>query len=469
VIGSGKLLSLLSDALVRRDRHLSPAADQMEIAVETVRQGVTRYAGSLIHQTTVVDTLRVWTRVVVGKSVGQAFGTSLEPPDLQWLVEQATSVARRQRPNPEFVSLPPPEPVRPVEGCDTETVEMEPAKRAAAIQTIVEQVRSRGWTASGTYLTEGRELAVVNSLGIAAYAPSSMAFLRALPDSGKGTGYAATWSHRAADLDPNAVAKAAIERCEQNHDQRELSPGEYEAIFGDLCVAEALLYLARHGFSGQAFEEGTSFVSGRLGEKVTGSNVTIWDDATDPRGLAIAADYEGVPKRRLSLIERGVAAGIAYDSYTAQRARLIGDGAPSGGTRQSTGHASDLERSYFGPVPANLFMEGGEASLAEMLAGTRRGLLLTRFHYTHCPDPKRVVMTGTTRDGTFLIENGEIVGAVRDLRLTQSVPELFEGIELLGRPRLCQDWWSSNGMGRLSCVCPPIKVRRATFTSGTRF
>jgi predicted Zn-dependent protease len=96
-------------------------------------------------------------------------------------------------------------------------------------------------------------------------------------------------------------------------------------------------------------------------------------------------------------------------------------------------------------------------------------LLLTRFHYTHCPDPKRVVLTGTTRDGTFLIERGEIVGAVKNLRLTQSIPELFEGIEMLGQPRLCQDWWSSNGMGRTTSYCPPIKVSRAIFTSGTLF
>jgi predicted Zn-dependent protease len=114
-------------------------------------------------------------------------------------------------------------------------------------------------------------------------------------------------------------------------------------------------------------------------------------------------------------------------------------------------------------------MAGGDGNRQEMIESTRRGLLVTRFHYTHCPDPKRVVMTGTTRDGTFLIENGEIVGAVKNLRLTQSVPELFGEIELLGAPRLCRDWWCSNGMGNLSYVCPPIKVRRAVFTSGTRF
>jgi predicted Zn-dependent protease len=195
-----------------------------------------------------------------------------------------------------------------------------------------------------------------------------------------------------------------------------------------------------------------------LGEQVTGSNVTLWDDGTDSRGLAVAADFEGVAKRKLPLIDNGIATGVAYDSYTAHR---VG--------RRSTGHATDPERSRFGPVPANLFMAGGGASLEDMIRTARRGLLLTRFHYTHCPDPKRVVMTGTTRDGTFLIEGGEIVGAVKNLRLTQSIPELLEGVELLGRPRLCQDWWSSNGMGRLCYVCPPMKVSRAVFSSGTRF
>jgi PmbA protein len=205
-------------------------------------------------------------------------------------------------------------------------------------------------------------------------------------------------------------------------------------------------------------EEGRSFISGRMGEQVTGDLVTIWDDGTDPSGLAVAADYEGVPKRKVPLLEKGVARGATYDAFTAHKAG-----------RRSTGHAADPDRDYYGPIATNMFMKGGDATVEDMIGATRRGLLLTRFHYTHCPDPKRVVMTGTTRDGTFLIENGEITGAVKNLRLTQSIPDLYEGIELLGTPRLCRDWWCSNGMGRLSYVCPPVKVRRATFDSGTRF
>jgi predicted Zn-dependent protease len=184
--------------------------------------------------------------------------------------------------------------------------------------------------------------------------------------------------------------------------------------------------------------------------------VTIWDDGRDGRGLPIAADWEGVPKRRVSLVEGGVARGVTHDTFTARR---IGE--------RSTGHAPEPDRASFGPIPTNLFMAGGTDTLDEMVRGTDRGLLVTRFHYTHCPDPKRVVMTGTTRDGTLLIEGGKIAGAVHSMRLTQGVLDLLEGIEMLGEPLLCQDWWSSNGMGSLSYVCPPIKVRRARFDSGT--
>ena len=450
--GGERLLTLLGDALK------TSAADGTEIVAQELAQGVTRYAGSTVHQTSELRDTRVWVRAVVGKSVGQAVGNRLEREALRELVERASAVARIQQPNPDFESLPGPEPVRPVAGYDAATAHMDPADRTEAIRTITACAAERGWTAAGTYLTEGRELAVVNSLGIAAYAPSSLAFLRALPDSGEGTGYADALSHRAADLDAGDVAERAMAICTLNRDCREVPPGTYEAIFGDLCVAEALFYLARDGFNGRAYEEGRSFLSGRLGETVTGTNVTIWDDATDPRSLAIAADFEGVPKRNVSLIDGGVARNVTYDSYTAHRAG-----------RRSNGYAANPELAWGGPTPMNLFMTGGEATVDDMIRATKRGLLLTRFHYTHGPDPKRVVMTGTTRDGTFLIENGEIVAAVKNLRLTQSVPELFEGIEMAGTPRLCRDWWCSNGMGGLSYVCPPLKFARATFSSGTLF
>jgi predicted Zn-dependent protease len=452
MIDGNDVFTLLEDAIRRG------AADETEIVTEVQHGGITRYAGSTIHQTSVLDTVRVWVQAAVGSSLGAAVGDSLAPADLDRLIADATAVARAGEAHRDFQHFADPEPLPTVAGYDDATEMLSSAGRAAAIGEIVARVADRGWTASGTYLVEGRHRTVVNSRGVRAQASSSTAFLRALPDSGTGTGYADALTSHAATIDPAAVAEEAIARCARNLDQRDLQPGAYEAIFSDLCVAETLFYLAGHTFGGRPVEEGRSFISGHLGDRVTSEHVTIWDDATDGRGLAVAADYEGVPARPVMLLERGVARGAVYDTITAQRAG-----------RSSTGHATDPDRSDSGPIPANLFMAGGDATLEEMIRATDRGLLLTRFHYTHCPDPQRVVMTGTTRDGTFLIEDGEIVGAVKNLRLTQSIPELYDGIELLGTPRLCRDWWCSNGMGTLSYVCPPIKVARATFDSGTRF
>lgn len=446
------MLSRLDDAL------RSVGEGTAEIVAERLHQGISRFAGAQIHQTTELDDVQVWVRVALGQRLGEAAGSSLDPRALRTLVGEATSRARTSQPTPTFRSFADPEPVPDVPGYDAATAEMGAGARADSIGRILASVRERGWTASGTYLTEGRYLAVANSQGVRTFAPSSTAFLRALPDSGRGTGYASELAWRAADLDAGDIATRALWTCERNVDQRDVRPGTYEAILGPEAVAEALLYMGRSAFAGQGYEEGSGFFSGRLGERVTGANVTIWDDATDGRNLAVATDYEGVPKRGVPLITEGVATGVVYNTELAQRYG-----------RQTTGHAGDPNRTLYGAVPANLFMAGGDASREEMIRHTKRGLLITRFHYTHGPDPKRVVMTGTTRDGTFLIENGEIVGAVKNMRLTQSVPELLSGIEMLGEPVLCRDWWCSNGMGRMSYVCPPIKVSAATFTSGTLF
>lgn len=439
-------------------------ADQTEIVLESVHTGITRFARSHIHQTTELNDQRIAVRAVADGAIGRSSGTLEAGPDLEAtltrLVREATASARIQQPNPAFVSLPGPEPVKHVEGYDTATSRLTPGDRSAAIRTVVDLCGEQEMTVSGTYLSEARSWAVVNSLGIATWTPTTTAFLRALPDSGRGTGYADALSHRAADIDATQVAERALASCAANHDQISVPPGEYEAIFEDLAVAEMLLYLGRHALNAQALQDGRSFLAGRLGERVTGESVSIWNDPTDPRGLPAAADYEGVPARHVALIDHGIAVGVVYDSFTANKA---------GHGQSSTGNAPNPERSFFGPTPANLFMAGAHATPEEMVASTKRGLLVTRFHYTHCPDPKTVTMTGTTRDGTFLIEDGVIIAAVRNLRLTQSVPALFEGIQLRGHPRLCRDWWSSNGMGRVSAHCPPIKVARAVFTSGTRF
>ncbi len=201
--------------------------------------------------------------------------------------------------------------------------------------------------------------------------------------------------------------------------------------------------LAYMGFGAMAFQEGRSFMCGRVGEQIVGANITIWDDATDPRQMAFPFDWEGVPKRKVMLIENGVARGVAYDSHTAHK-----EG------RQSTGHAFPAPNPY-GPMPTHLFLAAGEAALDDMIASTGRGILVTRFHYTNVVHEKQTIFTGMTRDGTFLIEGGRVARPVKNLRFTQSIVDALNNVEMVGREGVLVEY----------AFVPALKVSRFSFTS----
>jgi predicted Zn-dependent protease len=198
-----------------------------------------------------------------------------------------------------------------------------------------------------------------------------------------------------------------------------LKAGEYTVILEDHAVATLLTYLSYLGFGALPMQEKRSFMAGQLGKKITGSNVSIWDDGLDASGLPVPFDFEGMPKRRVNLITNGVAEAVVYDTYTASR-----EG------KESTGHALPAPNTY-GPLPGNLFMQSGEHSKAEMLASVDRGLWVTRFHYVNPVHPLKTVLTGMTRDGTFLIEDGAIAGGVKNLRFTQNVLEAFARVRMI--------------------------------------
>ena len=191
-------------------------------------------------------------------------------------------------------------------------------------------------------------------------------------------------------------------------------------------------------------------MTGAIGQAVTGGRFTLYDDALHPGQLAIPFDPEGTPKQRVPLVEGGVAKGPVHDRWSAKVAGV-----------RSTGHAADPRRYGHGGHAGNLVMAGGTATHAQLIGAVTRGILITRFHYTNTPDPRRATMTGTTRDGTFLIEDGKITRAVANVRYTMSALDLF------GPQRLVRDWWSTNGMGSVVCLAPAMKVARATITGSS--
>ena len=454
--GRDRALQLLRDVLNQVD------ADEAEATLLVEDQALTRFADSIIHQNVASHNARLAVRAVVNGGAGLALTNRLDQEGRRRVAAQATAIARLQAPDPDYPGLPTGGPARPTTTYFESTAAVTPAQRAEAVRVIVAAAASLGFAATGAYRTEVSELAIANTAGAAAYAPLTVAALRTVvdahPPQGVGflTGYADAISRDVDQIDVEAVAGRAVAKCAQNRDPQPLPPGPYQTILEEIAVADLLRFLARLGLSAEAVQEGRSFAVGKMDQTVCGQDLTLWDDAVDARGLALPFDWEGVPAQKLTLIEAGVLRSLAHDSRSAAR-----EG------QKSTGHATS-RLTGFGPpwpAPTHLFIAAGQTPREELISGVERGVLVTRFHYTHCPDPQRVVATGTTRDGTFLIEAGRIVGALRNLRFTQSVLETFSNIEALSdRPELHQDWW-----GSAAHHVPAMRVHSFQFTGGTEY
>jgi len=445
VIGETKVHELADDLI-----HYS-TADQTEVAVTATEAALTRFANSSIHQNVLESNAEVRVRAVLGKRIGVATSNSLDPVGLRQLVDSAIAVARRQPENPDFVSLPQPGPLKRLNACDPNTLHCLPEARAEAVGLICRPALEQGLSAAGALETGVREYAVANSLGVFGYDTQSSNSLSTVVMSDTGSGYAERNGVFFNDLEPEKVGREAIAKALSSRNPVDLPPGEYVTLLEEYAVAEMLFYLGYIGLGALAVQEGRSFMNGRFGQRIADPRVSLWDDGSDPRGFPRAFDAEGVAKQRVEMISGGVANAVVYDSYTAFK-----EG------KQSTGHALAAPNPY-GPLPLNLFMASGDATKEQMLEGVERGLLVTRFHYVNVVHPTQTVLTGMTRDGTYLIEDGRIVGPVKNLRFTQSVLDALSGVRMIGKD---VRFISSEGA---ATVTPALLVEGFRFTGTTEF
>ncbi|MCL4535614.1 MAG: TldD/PmbA family protein [Bacteroidetes bacterium] len=422
-------------------------ADQTEVLLLAQDSGLTRFANNAIHQNVAETNAELRVRTVLGKRVGVASTHDVSSGGIARVVETAREITRFQAENGDFKSLPPPEPIATVAAYFECTAQWGPEGRARWAAAVCRLAAEAGLSAAGAFQTGRYEVAVANSLGVSAYYASALAELNATVMSESSSGYAEFVSMDANSVDAEALGREAIERALRGRQPADLAPGEYPVVLESYAVGDMLDNLAYLGFSALALQEGRSFM--RLGERIMGGNISIWDDALDRTGVPMPFDYEGVPKRHLDIIEDGMAQGVAYDSYTAGR-----DG------KQSTGHALPAPNSW-GPYPMNQFLEPGEATREQMIASVDRGLLVTRFWYTRPVEPLRAVITGMTRDGTFLIERGEVTRPVKNLRFTESYLDAMSRVEMLSRAtRLGYNGYAATRV-------PAIKVSSFRFTGVT--
>ncbi|MGH2711933.1 MAG: TldD/PmbA family protein [Actinomycetota bacterium] len=399
-----------------------PGADATEVLVIHEWSGLTRFADSAIHQSTAREDTGVRVRVVIGGQVGVAATNDLSKDGAAEAARSALELARVAAPDPMFPGITPPTVIpERANGFDDETADTSPTERADVVAELIARAQP-GFHAAGAFETSANEVTVTNSEGHFAYAPSTQTTLTTVISGGNGgTGFAEITSPSVAEVDASSVGELAFSKARDSQDPVGLDPGRYEVVLEPAAVATLLGFLAYLGFGGRGIAEGRSCFSGREGEKLVSELVSIYDDGLSPNTIALPFDFEGTPKRRVDLIDKGVFKGGVHDRRSAKQA----------GT-DSSGHALPPPNPE-GPFPLNLFLEPGDASLEDMIAATERGLLITRFHYSNIVRPMESVITGMTRDGTWLIENGKVKQPIKNFRFTQSIEEALRDVEQVGR------------------------------------
>ncbi|MDQ3670021.1 MAG: TldD/PmbA family protein [Actinomycetota bacterium] len=393
------------------------SGDEIDALVHLERSGFARFAGSTVHQPTLIEDESVTIRVVRDGRVGASSTNRTDDDGLRAAAERAGEAADNAPADPAFPGLPPAAEAPAVEGFDEETAALAPEEQAARAWTAIEAAPRHGLY--GYFTSGATDIAVASSTGIAASQSMTDATVRALAASDGESGYAEATSWRAGELDPAAVASEAAEKASRTRDAAAFEATVCRAVLEPYAFAELLWYFAFSSLGALSLLEGRSYLAERIGERCFDPSFTLRDDGRDARGLPKAFDFEGVAKEPVTLVEDGVVRDVVWDRRTAARAG-----------RESTGHALAAPAQAHGPLPFNLLVEPGDADVDELVERVDDGIYVTRLHYLNIVDPREGLITGMTRDGTFRIEKGRVTRPLVNLRFTTSFPALVE--RLLG-------------------------------------
>lgn len=444
MIGREKLLSRLEKALA------TSKADETELVYFGNNAALTRFAESVIHQNVSEDGATVFCRCAFGRQVGIASTTSTTLADLKGVIRNAADIARLQPENPQFPGLPKPAKYRSLDRFDTKTARVTPKTMAGAVRDIIRPVTERGFKAAGAFSNHVMELAVANSRGVRAWHAGTSASVNVTAMAGRAAGRAEAHGWQLDHLDWTAAGERAAEKCAAGLDPVTIDPGEYEVILEPLAVSEVLIWFSLMGFNSKTMAEKTSIITGKLGKKIMSKSVSLQDNAYHPALTGIPFDFEGVPRRKLKLVEAGVPLEGAVDRA---RSRELG--------KRPTGHALPPNWSHFGAMPSHLVMAGGTSSREKMITSVKRGLLVTRLHYVRGNmGSGSDTLTGMTRDGTFLIENGRISRGVSNLRFTQPIISLLKSVKAISAEREV----IGSDFGADSLLVPALHVKSFRFT-----
>ncbi len=395
-------------------------AEETEIEISSTTDALTRFANNTIHQNVAEHTLHISVRAVVDGHTARAATNKTDDESLRRVAATAASLAKNQ---PEYPDL---------------------------LPMLGPQKYKSKQTAAGIFSTGEVQSVLANSKGLfASYEETDAEFSVTILES-NSSGWAKANSPDVREIKPDVLAASASLKAADSRSPQELPPGHYTAILEPSAVLDLVGFLF-YDFAGTAVLDKRSCFNDRMGKKIFGDNITLWDDVYHPLQTGAPYDGEGFPREKVLLVDRGVPKNLVYARATAKKMKT-----------KPTGHGFALPNEY-GEAPMNLVFAGGDKSVAEMIRSTERGILVTRLWYIREVDPYAKILTGMTRDGTFLVENGRVAGGIRNFRFNQSILEMLSNVEMLG-PAV-----RAAGEESFEMVVPAMKVRNFHFSEVTKF
>jgi len=425
-------------------------ADETEVEIGVVTDALTRFANNTIHQNVAEQVLTVSVRTVLDGRTARATTNKTDEESLGRVVAASKALARSRPRNPDLLPMPGPQKYAKVSRYFENTAHATPADRARAVALVADMAEKNKQTAAGIFTTGVTQSALANTNGLFASHRQTRAEFSITILESDSSGWAKANAPDLSRIDPTALAKSASEKSTASRKPGEAAPGKWTVILEPAAVLDLVGFLF-YDFAGTALADQRSCFNKRIGKRVMGENIILHDDVYHPLQSGAPYDGEGIPRQSVLLVDKGVPSNLVYARATAKKMKT-----------KPTGHGFSLPNDY-GEAPMNLVFAGGNSSVDEMVHSTDRGVLVTRLWYIREVDPYEKVLTGMTRDGTFLVQNGRVAGGIRNFRFNQSILEMLSNVELLG-PAV-----RAAGEESFEMVVPPMKARDFHFSEVTKF
>ncbi|MFZ1930219.1 MAG: TldD/PmbA family protein [Candidatus Sulfotelmatobacter sp.] len=455
-----------------RIRKLS-SADEVEVLFSGANFALTRFANNTIHQNVADENHIVSVRTVFSGRTARATTNKFDDDSLRRVVASSEALAKVQHPDPDLLPMPDSSEAESGATDSSETTQLPsrhfahtaaitPQLRAAGVKKIVDVAKKHKLTTAGIFSSSESVEGIFNSRGLSRWHTQTLAEVSVTMLAADSSGWQKANSPDVANLNPLRLAEIAAKKAIDSAKPAEIPAGKYTVILEPSAVLDIVGFMF-WDYSGMAILDQRSFLTGRIGSKLFGDNITIWDDVTHPLQSGSPFDGEGMRRQRLPLVENGVVKRVVYARATAKRMQHS-EYKDKVGPIVATGHGFALPNEI-GEMPLNIVFAAPSdpQSLAQMISSTERGALVTRLWYIREVDPYEKIVTGMTRDGTFLVENGKVRQGVRNFRFNQSLIQMLSNVDTMSVPlRSC-------GEESFDMVVPAMKVRDFNFTEVTKF